>query len=46
MRSAGFWIFIVVILLVVGGMVILANTDLEPPMSHVEKVLPDAPAAL
>ncbi len=44
MRSAGFWIFIVIILLVVGGMILLANIDLDPPQSHVEKVLPDGPS--
>lgn len=39
------WVFGIVLLVVVAGAIYLATADVPVPVTHVEKVLPNAPAA-
>ncbi|WP_419816634.1 hypothetical protein [Glacieibacterium sp.] len=45
MRRTGLWIFVAIVLIVVVGMIYLATADVPAPVTHVEKVLPNAPSA-
>ncbi|QXQ06564.1 hypothetical protein KX816_00265 [Sphingosinicellaceae bacterium] len=40
-----FWIFVVIALIVVAGAIYLATADVPAPVTHVEKLLPNAPSA-
>lgn len=40
-----FYILIAVVVIVVGGAIYLGTADVPAPTTHVEKVLPNAPAA-
>lgn len=39
------WVFVIVLVIVVAGVIYLATADVPTPVTHVEKVLPNAPAA-
>lgn len=39
------WIFVVLLVIVVGGLIWLGTADVPAPTVRVEKVLPNAPAA-
>lgn len=40
-----FWVFVIALLVIVAGVIYLATADVPAPVTHVEKVLPNAPAA-
>ena len=40
-----FWICVVIALIVVAGAIYLATADVPAPVTHVEKLLPNAPSA-
>ncbi len=40
-----FWVFVIAVLAVIAGVIYLATADVPAPTTHVEKVLPNAPAA-
>lgn len=39
------WIFVVLLVIAVGGLIWLGTADVPAPTARVEKVLPNAPAA-
>lgn len=39
------WIFVVLLVIVVGGLIWLGTADVPAPTARVEKTLPNAPAA-
>ena len=44
MARSGFWIFIVLIVIVAASMVFFANADIAAPATQVEKILPNTPS--
>lgn len=45
MGRLSLWIFVLLLLIVVGGVIWLGTADVPAPTARVEKVLPNAPAA-
>ena len=39
------WIFVILLVVVIGGLIFLGSVDQPAPTARVEKVLPNAPAA-
>ncbi len=40
-----FWLLIIVVVVAAAGAIYLGTADVPAPVTHVEKVLPDAPVA-
>lgn len=45
MGRTGLYIFVALVLIVIVGAIYLGTADVPAPVTHVEKVLPNAPAA-
>lgn len=39
------WVLLIVVVVVIAGAIYLATADVPAPVTHVEKVLPNEPAA-